>query len=197
MPDFRGDFTFPVHRYSDRSTQSNRRLSPFWPAPLTIPAHCPVRTPTNRPLCESSFTCGLEYPPQVILFGQKSPTSTWYTNRGWFGVRLLRAVNFCLKGLMKVLAVPKSGPKLQEKLTLAGFKQGQKSAKNLPKICQKSAKNLPKKRPKKRPKIPQKKGQKKGQKSAKKKAKNPPKKGPKNPPKKGPKVPEKCLRLHI
>jgi hypothetical protein len=26
----------------DRSTQSNRRLSPFWLAQLTIPAHCPV-----------------------------------------------------------------------------------------------------------------------------------------------------------
>jgi hypothetical protein len=36
------------------------------------------------------------------------------------------------------------GSEIVEKLTLAGFKQGQKSAKNLPKICQKKAKNLPK-----------------------------------------------------
>jgi hypothetical protein len=55
----------------DRSTQSNRRLSPFWPAPLTIPAHCPVRTPTNTTLFRTSFTGRPEYPPQVKLFPPK------------------------------------------------------------------------------------------------------------------------------
>jgi hypothetical protein len=64
----------------------------------------------------------------------------------------------------------------QKKLTLAGFKQGQKSAKkrakNLPKICQKPAKKTAKKKAKNLPKI--------CQKSAKKKAKNLPKKGQKS-----------------
>jgi hypothetical protein len=41
------------------------------------------------------------YPPQVELSGLKSPKFTWYTYREWFGVRLLRTANFCLKGQIK------------------------------------------------------------------------------------------------
>jgi len=103
----------------DRSTQSNCRLPPFWLAPLTIPAHCPVRTPTNRPLYELSFPGRPEYPPQVKLFPQKSPNSTWYTDRGWFGVRLLRAANFCLKGRMKVLELPKKRTQIAGKVNFS------------------------------------------------------------------------------
>jgi len=101
----------------------------------------------------------------------------------------------------KIQKGQKRGPKLQEKLTLAGFKRGEKSSEKVVKILVNfTAKKRAKSPPKKGPNHRQKKGQitaksppKKGQITAKKRAK----KRAKSPPKKGPKVPEKCLRLYI